>query len=181
MRRCPRSQSGFTFIGLLVAVVVMGLLLTVASRVWSVTEQRERETQLLFAGDAIRQAIASYYAFGNQFPPSLESLLADERSPVPRHYLRRLYADPMTGKPDWTPLLASDGVGIMGVASSSKLVPIKRKGFELVDSGFEDSDCYCRWLFIYLPLTRGHVKPPANQAPTTKPIQPGPLIPRPGR
>jgi type II secretory pathway pseudopilin PulG len=181
MRRHQRSQAGFTYIGLLVAVVILGLLLTAASRVWSITEQRERETQLLFAGDAIREAIARYYTFNHQFPASLESLLADDRSAVARHYLRRLYADPMTGQPDWTPILASDLVGIMGVASSSKLVPIKRKGFEMIDSTFEDSDCYCKWQFVYLPTTRTHVKPPANPAPTPKPTQPGPLIPKPGR
>jgi len=62
MRARYNLQAGFTYIGLLIAVVIMGLMLTVAGRVWSVTEQRERETQLLFAGDAIRMAIAGYFA-----------------------------------------------------------------------------------------------------------------------
>ena len=87
----------------------------------------------------------------------------------------------MTGQSDWKLLLASDGVSIMGVASNSNLVPVKRKGFEPIDSGFENSDCYCKWLFIYVPLTRGHVKPRANPAPSPQPTQPGPLLPRPGR
>ncbi|TLZ14592.1 MAG: type II secretion system protein, partial [Gammaproteobacteria bacterium] len=60
MRAPSTRQAGFTYLGLLAAVVLMGLLLTMASRVWSLTEQRERETQLLFIGHAYRMAIASY-------------------------------------------------------------------------------------------------------------------------
>jgi type II secretory pathway pseudopilin PulG len=37
----PRSlQAGFTYVGLLFAVVILGLMLTAASRVWSLSEQR---------------------------------------------------------------------------------------------------------------------------------------------
>jgi type II secretory pathway pseudopilin PulG len=162
MRARDNLQAGFTFIGLLVAVVLMGLMLTVASRVWSVTEQRERETQLLFAGDAIRMAIAGYYASGHQYPLSLQLLLMDDRSPVPKRYLRRLYIDPLTGSADWTLIHASDGVGIMGVVSSSKLAPIKRKNFSVLDASFEDSDCYCAWQFVYVPRRYIYKKPASS-------------------
>jgi type II secretory pathway pseudopilin PulG len=144
-------QAGFTYIGLLVAVVILGLALTAASNVWTITAQREREMQLLFAGDAIRMAIAGYFADGHQYPLSLQDLLADDRSPVPKRFLRRLYVDPMTGSANWTLIYAADGVGIMGVASSSKLTPIKRAGFSSVDAMFENSDCYCSWQFVYAP------------------------------
>jgi type II secretory pathway pseudopilin PulG len=143
-------QAGFTYIGLLVAVVLIGLMLTAASRVWSVSEQRERETQLLFAGDSIRMAIAAYFASGHQYPPSLHDLLGDPRSPTPKRYLRRLYRDPMTGDADWTLLLAPGG-GIMGVASSSKLTPVKRTGFSQIDISFDNTDCYCSWQFVFEP------------------------------
>src|SRR6267154_2069108 len=65
-------QRGFTYIGLLVVIVIMGLGLTVVGRVWSTTEQRERETQLLFVGHAYRLAIASYFATGHQYPHTLQ-------------------------------------------------------------------------------------------------------------
>jgi type II secretory pathway pseudopilin PulG len=152
MRVRYELQAGFTYIGLLVAIVIMGLMLTLVGRVWSVSEQRERETQLLFAGDAIRMAIASYYASGHQYPLSLQDLVLDDRSPVPKRHLRRLYADPMaTDTADWTLVPAPDGMGVMGVASSSKLAPIKRKNFSPLDAAFEDSDCYCAWQFVYAP------------------------------
>lgn len=153
----PREQ-GFTYVGLLVAVVVAGLLLSVAGRVWWLTERRNREAQLLFAGDQIRMAISAYFANGHQYPQSLEVLLADDRSPVPKRYLRRLYPDPVSGDSDWQLIRSPDGNGIMGVASRSRLQPVKRKGFSYVDSGFEDSDCYCSWQFIYTPR-RGYQLP----------------------
>jgi len=147
----PRPfQAGFTYLGLLVTVVVIGLMLTVVSRVWSVTEQRERETQLLFVGDQFRAAIGSYFASGRQYPLSLDDLLDDKRSPIPRRHLRRLYFDPMTGATDWTLVTAPTG-GIMGVASKSMLTPIKRTGFSTDDASFEANDCYCTWQFIYQP------------------------------
>lgn len=154
---CPRER-GFTYVGLLVAVVITGLLLSVAGRVWWLTERRNREAQLLFAGDQIRMAISAYFANGHQYPQSLEVLLADDRSPVPKRYLRRLYPDPVSGDTDWQLIRSPDGNGIMGVASRSRLQPVKRKGFSYVDAGFEDSDCYCSWQFIYAPR-RGFALP----------------------
>jgi type II secretory pathway pseudopilin PulG len=182
----PRSlQAGFTYIGLLVAVVILGLMLTAASRVWSLTEQRERETQLLFIGDEFRAAIARYFAFGHRYPQSLQELLDDQRSPVPRRYLRRLYRDPMMGDTDWT-LVPAPGGGIMGVASKSKQAPIKRAGFSLVDFAFKGADCYCLWQFVYQPrfLPGGAPMPatiapaptgPTITGPTTAPGVPVPL------
>jgi len=165
MRARRESEAGFTYIGLLFAVVIMGLMLTAVSRVWSVTEQRERETQLIFVGDAIRMAIAGYYTHGHRYPQSLQDLLADDRSPTPLRYLRRLYFDPMTGAADWTLILAPGDSGIMGIASKSKLTPIKRTGFPPIDASFEDSDCYCAWQFIYLPRGFRLTTPPATSKP----------------
>ena len=154
---CP-AQAGFTYLGLLAAVVILGILLTAASRVWSTSEQREREVQLLFIGDQYRIAISRYFAAGHQYPLSLEELLQDKRSPVARRYLRQLYPDPMTGTMDWTLIPDPTHVGIMGVASSSKLVPIKRAGFADIEVGFAGAECYCAWHFVYNPpsLTSGH-------------------------
>lgn len=149
MARRARSQGGFTYIGLLVSIVIMGLLLTLVSRVWTLTERREREIQLIYIGHTYRMAISSYFSLGHRYPATLDELLTDERFPVPRHHLRRLYADPMTGKPDWSLIMTPNGQGIMGVASSSPAAPIKRDGFELIDEGFKGADCYCGWQFIY--------------------------------
>lgn len=150
--RCHgRRQQGFTYIGILIAVIIIGLMMTTVGRVWATTERREKEAQLLWVGHQYRAAIAAYFANGHQYPLSLQLLLADDRSPVAKRYLRRLYPDPMTGQADWTLIYASDGVGIMGVASTSQLQPLKRKGFDALDGAFEDKECYCDWQFEYVP------------------------------
>jgi type II secretory pathway pseudopilin PulG len=145
MARAPYldQQRGFTYIGLLVAVIIIGLMLSVVGRVWTTTGQRERETQLLFVGHAYRMAIASYVSMG------LQDLVTDERFPVPKHHLRRLYIDPMTGQADWSLIMAPDGHGIMGVASNSQRTPIKLDGFDALDETFKGADCYCQWKFVY--------------------------------
>jgi type II secretory pathway pseudopilin PulG len=144
-------QSGFTFLGLLAVIMIMGLFLTIAARVWSVSEQRDKEAQLLYVGDQFRNAIGAYFAFGSQYPLTLQQLVLDDRSPVPRRYLRQIYLDPMTGDTDWNLIKDPSGVGIMGVASKSKLVPIKRRHFADIEFGFANKDCYCDWQFLYSP------------------------------
>ena len=171
-------QSGFTYLGLLAAVVILGLLLTMASRVWSFSEQRDKEVELLYIGDQFRIAIARYYAFGHRYPIALEDLLTDNRFPVPRRHLRQLYRDPFTGDTDWTLVMDPTNIGITGVASKSKLVPIKRKAFSDVEVGFVDRDCYCDWKFLYIPAVRGN-RGGSGPGPIPGP-GPSPGIPTPG-
>jgi type II secretory pathway pseudopilin PulG len=159
----PRSTAsnagraaGFTYIGLLAAVVVLGIGLAAVGTVWHTQAQREREQELLFIGHEFRSAIAAYFRAGRQYPQELDDLLEDKRWPEPRHFLRRLYADPMTGAADWTVLRGDDiglpGVpGIVGIASASKGEPIKKQGFPSEEDDFKDSKCYCDWKFVLLP------------------------------
>jgi type II secretory pathway pseudopilin PulG len=177
-----RASGGFTYIALLVAIVLIGAALASVGEVWAVQARREREVELLWRGDAIRQAIRTYVTFGARFPMELQDLVDDQRAPQARHYLRRIYEDPMTGAADWTLIRGADG-GIMGVSSSSQARPIKRKGFADLDASFEDADCYCSWAFVYQPR-RGFLLPPAlpaqgapaNPTPpnSTVPTSPGP-------
>jgi type II secretory pathway pseudopilin PulG len=175
MRAQRSPQAGFTYLGILAAIVVMGVVLAAAARVWTLTEQRERETQLLFVGDAIRMAIGAYYSHGGRYPMRLEDLVLDDRSPTPVRYLRRIYLDPMTNSTDWKLVPAPEG-GIKGVYSASTLTPIKLMNFPSADASFDHSDCYCTWQFVYEPRYRPRVAPITVPAPA-----PGvPLPPAPG-
>jgi type II secretory pathway pseudopilin PulG len=153
--RYPANAAGFTYIGLLIVVVIMGIALSAVGTVWRTQAQRERERELLFIGREFRAAIASYYAGGaHQFPQDIADLLEDKRWPEPRHHLRRLYADPMTGAPDWTIVRTDAGGlsgGITGIASSSNAQPIKKAEFAPDEDAFKDAKCYCDWQFIYVP------------------------------
>jgi type II secretory pathway pseudopilin PulG len=156
--RDPANAAGFTYVGLLIAVVILGVALSAVGTVWRTQAQREREQELLFIGREFRAAITAYVnANGaHQLPQDINDLLEDTRWPEPRHYLRRLYPDPMTGAADWTILpadpLGMAGVGgIVGVASSSKAEPLKKAGFAAGEEAFKDATCYCDWKFAYVP------------------------------
>jgi len=147
-----QRAAGFTYVGLLIAIALLGIALAAAGTVWKTQAQREREAELMFVGREYRNAIASYYraGAGRQYPQSLDDLLVDNRSPEPRHHLRRLYPDPMTGAADWT-LVAAPSLGIMGIASSSQAEPMKKDGFAPAEESFKDKTCYCDWQFVYTP------------------------------
>ena len=143
-------QSGFTYIGLLFAIVILGITLSTVGVVWSTQIRRDREAELLYVGDAIRSAIGRYRAAGGQYPQELSDLVLDQRTPAVRRFLRHVYIDPMTNSADWELITAPEG-GIIGVASKSQEKPIKQTGFAPLDAAFEKAECYCAWKFIYSP------------------------------
>jgi type II secretory pathway pseudopilin PulG len=177
-----RGSRGFTYIGLLIAVAIMGIMLSAAGTLWSIASKREKEVELIFIGHQVRSAIARYYAAGGfRYPRELADLVSDERSAVPRHFLRKIYRDPMTGQADWQIIRAADG-GVMGIASSSKDKSMKRANFEPLEAGFKDMDCYCDWQFLYEPRrarARGNLGTAPSIGPGFSPT-PGPgLLPAP--
>ena len=119
---------GFTYIGLLVAIVVIGIGLAVAGTVSHTLQLREKERELLVVGDQYRRAISMYYEQSpgglKQDPKKLEDLLRDNRYPGVQRYLRKLYVDPLTAKKEWG-LVETPGIGITGVYSLSDTAPVK--------------------------------------------------------
>ncbi len=152
----PARQRGIAYLGVLLLVAALGLTATEAARVWKTVQQRDREAQLLFVGDQIRQAIASYYnaAQGSRFPTTLDELADDRRGPRPLRHLRRAYADPLGGA-EWGVVAAPDG-GVMGVYSQTAGRPLKRRGFPEDYAAFDDKAAYSEWVFVYLPSTNGN-------------------------
>ena len=159
MRTGRRRQGGFTYLGLLILLVLMGVVLAQAGTLWSQTRQREREADLLFYGDQFHQAIAAYYQAQtpNAYPKTLDDLLEDPRVPFARRFLRQIYTDPLTGKRDWVLIRAPDR-RIMGVYSPAPGVPIKRGGFPAPDAAFADAKSYAAWRFEF---AGGAPAPPA--------------------
>jgi len=145
---------GFTYLGILFAVALIGTGLAAAGTLWSFSAQRSSERQLIHVGQSYRRAIQSYYLHGpagaRQYPRSLDELLADDRSGAVQRHLRQIYFDPMTNKRDWNLVTTADG-SIIGVSSNSKKRPIKRNNFAPEDTGLSETDCYCDWRFVYLP------------------------------
>jgi type II secretory pathway pseudopilin PulG len=145
---------GYTYIAMLVAVGVIGIGLAGTAEVWSAAQQREKEAELLFVGNQYREAIARYYdatpGGGKRYPQKLEDLLEDNRYPMPRRYLRKLYADPVTGKQEWG-LMQAPGGGIMGVYSLAPGTPTKQAEFGSRDQALNEAPTYGEWRFFHEP------------------------------
>jgi type II secretory pathway pseudopilin PulG len=172
--RTTLRASGYALIAALILLVIASLAASAVVYRSSLNARREREDQLLFAGDQIRTALASYrdaLAGGGagQYPKELEELLLDPRFPNPVRHLRRLYPDPMTGEPDWV-LERSQGQ-IIGVHSRSLGKPLRHANFEATDAAFAKAATYSDWHFRAAaaagtsPAPAGAPKP-ANLAPT---------------
>jgi type II secretory pathway pseudopilin PulG len=160
MARGERSPAprGFTYLGLLVLVAMIGVALAAAGDLAATTGQREREAQLLWVGHQYRAAIARYWNTRRAYPQKLEELLGSEPdAPVAVRYLRRLYPDPMTNAVDWVLVPAPAG-GIMGIASSSQRAPLKVAEFDDADLAFAEAKTYADWQFLFQP---GPARPPA--------------------
>jgi type II secretory pathway pseudopilin PulG len=119
----PRVDQGFTYLLLLFSVALMGAALATLGTQWQQAAQREREAELLFRGLQIRDALQRFNALtpagARPLPLALDELLIDRRALVPHFHLRRLYADPFSGRADWA-LLRDAAGGIVGVHSRSQ-------------------------------------------------------------
>jgi len=158
--RARRRAGGFTYLGLLALVALIGIMLAAAGEVAATAAQREREAQLLWVGHEYRAAIQRYFTRSRTYPKTLEELLgASPDAPVQVRYLRRLYPDPMTNAVDWVLLPAPNG-GIKGIASSSQRTPLKTGHFDEADKDFADATTYGDWQFTYPPGAAAKPKTP---------------------
>lgn len=113
------SQAGFTYLGLLIAIAILGVGLSVVSEVWTRAADHQKRIQLEWVGLQYIQAIQSYY-YANTgavhlYPKTLEDLLEDRRYISIKRHIRTLYPNPLTGAMQWKLLSAPQG-GIQGVA-----------------------------------------------------------------
>ena len=151
----PYSR-GFTYLSLIILVAIIGIVSATALQAGSVLQRREAEEELLSIGAEFRNALISYAnatPMGQkQTPASLQDLLKDPRYPNPRRHLRKLYADPITGKEEWGLVQwQGEGGGIIGVYSLSQDKPIKVGNFEPEFQDFTGKESYSEWKFLGVP------------------------------
>lgn len=114
----PQCQGGFTYLGVLIAMALIGIGLLAISEVWTTTTKRQKMAQLDWVGEQYVQAIESYY-YANTgsvhlYPPTLDDLLEDKRYLSIRRHIRTLYGNPFTNGNAWKTLPAPGG-GIQGI------------------------------------------------------------------
>jgi type II secretory pathway pseudopilin PulG len=159
-------NGGFTYVGLLILIAIIGIASAATVQVGSVLQRREAEQALLEIGLEFQNALLSY---ANATPPgqlrapkTLQDLIKDPRNPKPQRHLRKLYVDPITGKEEWGIVHSPDGLGIIGVYSLSEASPIKIGNFEAPYRGFENKTSYRDWKFITLVQPLGNPIVPAR-------------------
>jgi len=168
-----RGDRGAALLTVLFMVVLLGLAASLAGQSLGALMQREREAELLWRGLQYRQAIASYYQGKKSYPSKLEDLLRDPRFPGVVRHLRRLYNDPMTGL-EWE-LVKDSAQRLIGVRSTSDLVPFQQAGFPTGLEDLEGKNAYREWEFVFIPAkkTSGAA---AAAAPGSEPPSPGSSI-----
>jgi len=113
-----RERRGFTLIELLIVVSSVGILATIAVPSFQLAVTKTEEAALKENLFTLRDVIDQYYADQERYPPTLAEL-------VEKRYLRRVPADPITGRSDsWTFANATDEQGqedgIVDVQSGSE-------------------------------------------------------------
>jgi type II secretory pathway pseudopilin PulG len=94
-RASTRRDSGYAMAALLVALAVIGVIISVALPAWRTILQREKEEELIFRGRQYARAIQLYQRkVANAFPPSVDVL-------VEQRYLRKKYTDPVNGNAEF--------------------------------------------------------------------------------
>lgn len=128
LRRARPPQRGFTYLLLLFALAAGAAGLAALGERASAAVHRERERELIFRGSAIAEAIESYWSASpgevKTLPYALEELVEDRRGPRVLRHLRRVYADPFTGRADWLVVGSQDG-RIAGVRSRSEALAMR--------------------------------------------------------
>lgn len=141
---------GFTYLTVMFVIVLIGLSLSAAAQQWKTVMKREREAELLFRGDQVRDAIARYYHTPGigRYPKKLEDLIKAPNLSATKRFLRKRYKDPITGD-DWG--LVKFGDGIRGVYSKSEEEPLKKDNFPQEYRFFAGKTAYREWVFEYTP------------------------------
>ena len=167
------GESGFTYIMLMVAVVLMGVAMSVAARQWKTMVQRELEADLLAKGIEIQQALAFYSTSmkaGRVIPGEIYPQTLADLTRLPKPFLRKVYLDPV-GHGVWDLVRAPTG-GIMGVRSKSRSKPIKQHDFPPAVRHFDGKPTYYDWVFQHPNPSMVALAPPGTQPLPGPPGQP---------
>ncbi len=173
-QRLLRDSRGFTYLALLVALIIIGISMGAAARYWANVVLREKEAELLFRGDQYRRAIESYYLAipGRQeYPQRIGDLLKDNRTATGRRHLRRKYKDPISGK-DFVLIRDPATRRIIGVRSPSDKEPLKQADFPDPYQDFAGKKKYSEWQFVTTIKTPLPVR---STLPIIRPLQPAPF------
>lgn len=140
-RRFRGQQEGFILAQLLALITVMGILLTKAMPSVIAEGQREQEEELIFRGEALRNALRCYRAQTGTYPTRLEDLMK-----VRPRILRQFYRDPMTPDGAWE-LVTQVQPGVSGSAGGGPITAVHSRSGLSSFRGYQGKAVYSEWLF----------------------------------
>ncbi|HEX3986944.1 MAG TPA: hypothetical protein VHX13_10085 [Acidobacteriaceae bacterium] len=126
------AEGGFVLLAAIFLCVLLLISVAIAAPKMARSIQRDKELETIHRGEQYRRAIQLYYRKFNNYPTSIDQLVETNQM----RFLRKKYADPLTGKDDWKPvyfgrahvrplgffgqpLMAAAGMaGVAGVSSS---------------------------------------------------------------
>lgn len=142
-------QGGFTYILLLLALTVLALSLLKSKDTIQVRFRQQQESELLFRGEQIREAMRLYRVDEHSngcFPVGFEELIQDTRGGKTRYHLRQWFTDPLTGQKEWGKIF-DDQHRWIGVYSKGKGTPLRKEGFVKDSETFKGAKSYREWAF----------------------------------
>lgn len=169
-------QAGFTYLGLIIFVAIVGMVGAATLKIGALLQRAAAEEELLEIGAAYSAALDSYAAAtprgASPYPPSIQELLKDPRSPGVRRHLRKVYVDPLTGKAEWGIVYLGDGqTGIVAIHSLSDARPLKVANFDGRFKGLDNKETVSEWRFSAREQSLAPAQPRPG-APTAAPAQP---------
>lgn len=190
----PARQAGFTYLGLIIFVAIVGLVGAATLKVGSLLQRAAAEEELLEIGAAYSAALDSYAAAtprgATPYPPSIKELLKDPRFPGVRRHLRKVFVDPLTGKAEWgIEYLGGGQNGIVAIHSLSEAQPLKIANFDSRFRGLDGKEKISQWRFTAserslapagpAPAQAQPVAPPTVPPPPAQPVEEPPAAPEP--
>ncbi len=96
-RQTHASEQGFVLLGLIVAIFLILLVLSIAAPKVARSLRRDRELESEHRAQQYVRAIRLFYGKLGHYPTSIEQLEKTNNT----RFLRQKYIDPLTGKADW--------------------------------------------------------------------------------
>ncbi|HZZ39835.1 MAG TPA: hypothetical protein VFE06_11940 [Acidobacteriaceae bacterium] len=99
-KRQHDPEDGFVLLAAIFLCVLLLISVAIAAPKMARSIQRDKELETIHRGEQYRRALQLYYRKFNNYPTSIDQLVETNQI----RFLRKKYADPLTGKDDWKPV-----------------------------------------------------------------------------
>lgn len=100
-RRESDPEAGYVLLGTIFLSIILLVSLAIAAPKMAMEIQRDKDLETIHRGEQYKRAIQLYYRQFGRYPTSIDQLVNSNQI----RFLRKRYADPITGKDDWKPVI----------------------------------------------------------------------------